>query len=146
MKALTLLQPWASLIAIGAKRIETRSWRTSYRGPLAIHAGRTFGAWSQEHWTMPACRAALYEAGITGVADLPRGYVIAVCRLVDCLRITEPPPEPERSFGVYAPGRFAWVLEDPQPLAQPMPVRGMLGLWECALEIPEQDCAGRVPW
>ena len=38
MKALTLHQPWASLIAIGAKKIETRSWATSYRGPLAIHA------------------------------------------------------------------------------------------------------------
>lgn len=39
MKALTLHQPWASLIAVGAKRIETRSWSTKYRGPLAIHAG-----------------------------------------------------------------------------------------------------------
>jgi hypothetical protein len=36
MKALTLIQPWASLVAIGAKRVETRGWRTSYRGPLAI--------------------------------------------------------------------------------------------------------------
>jgi hypothetical protein len=92
---------------------------------------------------MSACRAALYEAGITEVADLPRGYVIAVCLLVDCLRITEPPPEPERSFGVYAPGRFAWALEDPRPLAQPIPARGMLGLWECALEIQEADSARR---
>lgn len=41
MKALTVRQPWASLIACGAKTIETRSWRTSYRGWLAIHAGKT---------------------------------------------------------------------------------------------------------
>lgn len=39
MKALTLHQPWASLVALGVKRIETRSWSTSYRGALAIHAG-----------------------------------------------------------------------------------------------------------
>jgi hypothetical protein len=39
MKVLTLHQPWASLVAAGVKTIETRSWRTHYRGPLAIHAG-----------------------------------------------------------------------------------------------------------
>jgi len=38
VKTLTLSQRWATLVALGAKRIETRSWRTSYRGPLAIHA------------------------------------------------------------------------------------------------------------
>ena len=42
MKALTLTQPWASLVAIGAKRIETRSWSTPYRGLLAIHAAKGF--------------------------------------------------------------------------------------------------------
>ncbi len=48
MKALTLTQPWATLVAIGAKCIETRSWRTSYRGPLAIHAAKGFpkAAWN----------------------------------------------------------------------------------------------------
>lgn len=40
MRALTLHQPWATLVAIGAKRVETRSWATTYRGPVAIHAGR----------------------------------------------------------------------------------------------------------
>ena len=40
MKALTVRQPWASLIAAGVKTIETRSWATSFRGPLAIHAGK----------------------------------------------------------------------------------------------------------
>jgi hypothetical protein len=40
MKALTLHQPWATLIALGAKQYETRSWGTDYRGPLAIHAGK----------------------------------------------------------------------------------------------------------
>ena len=38
MKVLTLHQPWASLVALGVKTIETRSWSTQYRGPLAIHA------------------------------------------------------------------------------------------------------------
>jgi hypothetical protein len=45
MKGLTLTQPWATLVAIGAKRIETRSWPTRYRGLLAIHAGAGLGLW-----------------------------------------------------------------------------------------------------
>ncbi len=40
MKAITIWQPWASLIACGAKKYETRSWATNYRGPIAIHAAR----------------------------------------------------------------------------------------------------------
>ncbi len=43
MRTLTLTQPWATLVALGAKTIETRSWQTSYRGPLAIHAGQGLG-------------------------------------------------------------------------------------------------------
>lgn len=43
MKALTLTQPWVTLVAIGAKQIETRSWATKYRGPIAIHAGVGLG-------------------------------------------------------------------------------------------------------
>src|SRR6202030_2406661 len=48
MKALTLTQPWATLVAIGAKRIETRSWPTLYRGPLAIYAAKRFPKWAQD--------------------------------------------------------------------------------------------------
>jgi hypothetical protein len=38
IRVLSLLQPWASLLVFGEKMIETRSWKTSYRGPVAIHA------------------------------------------------------------------------------------------------------------
>ena len=41
IKLISLWEPWATLMAIGAKRIETRSWRTPYRGWLAIQAGAT---------------------------------------------------------------------------------------------------------
>src|SRR2546427_534687 len=47
VKALTLTAPWAHLIAAGAKRIETRSWRTDYRGQLAIHAAVGFPLWAR---------------------------------------------------------------------------------------------------
>lgn len=94
MKALTLTQPWATLIAIGAKRIETRSWWTGYRGPLAIHAAKgpsTIGWMQLQHM----CRnvepfASTLAHLIEGehVAErLPLGCVVAIADLVDCVRI-----------------------------------------------------------
>src|SRR5260221_1253433 len=80
MKALTLTQPWATLVAIGAKKIETRSWSTSYRGPLAIHAAKAAhreeaALCLQEPFTSALGGRVLYE--------LPLGRVVATVRLVD---------------------------------------------------------------
>lgn len=129
MKALTLTQPWASLVAIGAKGWETRSWGTSYRGPLAIHAGGSFPAWARDfHEEM----AEVYEQ-IAG-RPLPRGAIVATCRLVEVVRIplTHPfaPSECEDRLGDWSPGRFAWRLEDVVPRDPPVLAKGALGLWE----------------
>ncbi|MBW3624085.1 MAG: ASCH domain-containing protein [Armatimonadetes bacterium] len=131
MKAITLHQPWASLVAVGAKRIETRSWATSYQGPLAIHASKSMdflGLCLED----PFDRV-LINAGIETVNDLPFGAIVAVCKLAACEKMTEPliamAPEPERSFGHYEPGRWMWMLEDVRALPTPIPVRGMQGLW-----------------
>ena len=125
--AVTLWQPWASLVAQGAKHIETRSWLTSYRGPLAIHAAKRYTPDLQVMADQEPFRSAL--AGID-----PEGYlgmVVAVAELVDCRLITADniPPEPERSFGDYRPGRFMWILRDICKLAEPVPVKGKQGLW-----------------
>jgi hypothetical protein len=138
MKALTLTQPWATLVAIGAKMIETRSWRTSYRGPLAIHAARGYPRWALE-----TCEESPFREALTGLspAGLPRGAVIATCDLIDCVRTEEIVLDrtcPYRSdltttegqFGDYSPGRFAWILEDVMKLPEPIPAKGALGLWE----------------
>jgi hypothetical protein len=90
MKALTLHQPWASLVAVGAKTIETRSWSTRYRGPLAIHAAKMStgpvlmdgvrvlnDAGYQEN---PATRS---FAGPSRHQPLPLGAILATCTLVD---------------------------------------------------------------
>jgi hypothetical protein len=124
MKALTLTQPWATLVAIGAKQIETRSWRTFYRGPLAIHAAKSLPAWQ--------FRDVLEAHGINGFMELPLGAVIATCSLVECERITPGniPAAPEVDFGDYTIGRWAWHLSDVKALIEPVPVRGSLGLWE----------------
>lgn len=131
VKALTLTQPWATLMAIGAKRMETRSWRTAYRGPLAIHAAKGMPDWAMDLCMEEPFRSVLFAAGFAGVCDLPRGGVIATCRLVGCVptKIVSA-SEREREFGDFGPGRFAWVLDEVVALGIPLPAKGTLGLWE----------------
>lgn len=136
MKALTLTQPWATLVAIGAKEIETRSWHTSYRGPLAIHAAKGLAGmkrieFSQLCLLTEPFRTALRAAGYYDSDSFPRGRVLATCELVDCLETQAiEVGEPERSFGDYSYGRFAWLLENIRRLPGPVPAKGALGLWE----------------
>lgn len=144
VKVLTLTQPWATLVAIGAKRLETRSWRTSYRGPLAIHAAKgpdKTGAVVQTPFF------STLKAVDLDPMDLPHGAIVAVCELRDVRIIGVPPsgiPEiladdnlsfvpilgREHAFGNYAAGRYAWLLANVRALATPVPAKGALGLWE----------------
>jgi hypothetical protein len=150
MKALTLTQPWATLVAIGAKQIETRSWRASYRGPLAIHAAKGLGPIYSEANLMGRCRSepfrsALLAAGFLRTLVLPRGAIVAVCNLVGIIKTSafeesrtqyyDYPrgwtlTEQERAFGDYSPGRYAWLLADIRALPEPILAKGALGLWE----------------
>ena len=139
MKALTLTQPWATLVALQAKSIETRSWRTSYRGPLAIHAAKRMPKSASLLCCQEPFRAALEAGGYklensttNNPFGLPLGAIIAVAILTDIQPITpeNQPPEPEHSFGDYTPGRFAWMLQNIYRLPDPIPASGRLGLWE----------------
>lgn len=94
MKAISLRQPHASLVALGLKRNETRSWATNYRGPLAIHASARMSREEGELcWRDPFFRP-LHKAGLLQTSRngryefrylFPFGAVIAVCNLVDIL-------------------------------------------------------------
>ena len=139
MKALSVMQPWATLIALGAKRIETRSWSTHHRGPLAIHASGRMNRDAllslHEQRIREALAAGGYREGSGPTSNpfgLPLGALLAVVTLVDIQRIPQGniPDEPERTFGDYAPGRFAWIIEDVRPLPEPVPAKGRLGLWQ----------------
>lgn len=125
MKALTLTQPWATLVATGMKSVETRSWRTAYRGPLAIHAAKGFPA--------EARRFAEHERTFGRLlSPIPRGAVLCVVRLVDCRMAEEVALDVgplERLYGEYGPGRWAWLLEDVCPFETPVAAKGALGLW-----------------
>lgn len=157
MKALTIQQPWATLIAIGAKHIETRSWSTNYRGPLAIHAGKSMPAYAVNVTNRtPEIYSALRDSGYTvriqlkgdyqPVDDrrwLPAGVIVATCELVGCIpilpwtssvflggrRVVMPPQMPELVFGDYTSGRYAWILANVKPLPEPIPAKGAQGLW-----------------
>jgi hypothetical protein len=133
VKALSVMQPWASLIACGAKRYETRSWATSYRGPLAIHASAGFPRGARARLDDAAFALALARGGYPSAGALPLGRVVAVAVLADCVPtvpLVDGLDSEERAFGDYAPGRWAWRLEGVRALPAPVPARGRLGLWE----------------
>lgn len=132
MKALTLTQPWASLVAIGAKRLETRSWSTSYRGPLAIHAAKGFPRWARETCYQQPFAGALGRGGFNSPHDLPVSAFVALVDLVDVVTTESVSPtlhDRERAFGDYARGRFAWILSRPRPIEPAIRAKGALGLW-----------------
>jgi len=139
--ALTMTDPWGTLVAKHWKRRETRCWQTSYRGPIAIHIARGFPAWAREMCLGEPFTSALLAAGydIGGLSvqacktfNLPLGCVIALAVLVDIEVITpdNTPPEPERAFGNYTPGRYMWVFDQVQELSKALSASGALRLWQ----------------
>lgn len=108
MKALSIKQPWANLIAAGKKTIETRLWETDYRGPLLIVSSK-----------MPPIA--------------PAGCALAVAELIDCRPMTKSDEIPAQC-SIY-PNAFAWVLSNVRPI-DPFPVKGRLGLYE--VEFPRK--------
>lgn len=140
MKALSLTQPYATLVALGYKHNETRSWSTYYRGPLAIHAAAGSPTWAREALLeIPFCRAHFFpgipsptRADVRRVLEsLPRGAILATTTLASVVPVSLAPnvTDVEEQLGDYTPGRYAWVLRDTCSLPQPVPARGALGLW-----------------
>ena len=115
MKALTLIQPWATLIIDGCKTIETRSWSTKVRGTVAIHAGKKVD------------KAAAIQFGYDP-DKLPTGCVIGIADIVDCFQFNE--RTVADPYGDFTPGRFGFVLVNPRGFQYPLDVRGALGFWE----------------
>lgn len=125
MKAVTLHQPYASLIAVRMKPWETRGRRTSHRGPIAIHAGLVCRTCFPDDLADELAE----EFGIDWSRTLPRGGVVAVGVLADCVP-AETVPEIERVWGDFAPGRFAWRIEEVRTLHPAIPARGCQGMWD----------------
>lgn len=137
MRAISLWQPWASLVAIGAKLYETRSWSTHYRGPLLIHAAKRLEDSETRLCFDEPFKTCLKAAGYRKVSDLPRGAVVCIVDLVAIFgtkNIAHQLSVQERAFGNYQPGRFAWQLKNLIRISKPVPMRGRQGLWTPAPE------------
>jgi hypothetical protein len=150
MRAISLWQPWATAVALGSKRVETRHWATSYRGPLAIHAAKRRVQAELQHYTscwnwVGAMRGAGWAFGTPTsqlIDALPFGAVVAVCELVDCRRsedfslgelearrredrdATGAYAWTERQMGDFGAGRYGWALDNIRPLRKPLTWRG----------------------
>ena len=129
MKALTISQPFASMIASGDKFIENRTWPTVYRGPLAIHAGKGKQYLDRHE-----------------LKQYPNGCVIAVAQLIHCMRIENlrdsgtgdlrliPNTRTLLTYGRcvehrHAQGPWCWILEDVKPITNVI-INGAQGLWD----------------
>jgi hypothetical protein len=136
MKALTLTQPWASLMAKKAKQIETRSWATHYRGPLVIHASAAFPKAARQ-----LCERAEFYKGLGGktAADLPRARCLCIVDVIGCFRVEEmykaefvmgeKLTAAEAAFGDYSAGRYAWVTRYVTMVDDPGPTEGGQRIW-----------------
>ena len=135
MKALSLTQPWATLVILGVKGWETRSWRPrgiALGDRIAIHAAK---GWTRDDIDFAfelAARNILPRARHAEPdTDLPRGAVLGTVVFTG-YRPTAGmhPGDIEELLGDFTPGRFAWGLTLPREFARPVPARGALGLWQ----------------
>lgn len=152
MKAITLWQPWATLLAVGCKHMETRSWPTKYRGEILIHASKK--PYSQVRKILPTKDRRYIEDllqinRVNGQEHVPTGVIVGKAELTGCMKITESfrsglaniRPE-ELILGDFTPGRYAWIMERPVLFKEPIPAKGMQGLWNYDGEIKELSTTG----
>ena len=113
MKCLSVRQPWANAIFDGTptlKDVENRTWKTDYRGPLAIHASLRI------------------DPDPVLLKTEPRGVLLGMVTLTDIVR--------DSKSGWAEPGMFHWLLANPQKFKAPIPCSGRLGIFE--IEIPDE--------
>ena len=141
MKAITLWQPWATLVMLGYKTYETRQWSTQYRGPLAIHAAKRepvhvqslmLSQRKRQRERSQVFRECLAKHGLA-YSTLPRGAVLGIVQLDDVVPVEQiryVVNAFNRVFGDWSDGRFAWRLSNIQTFRNPVLAQGKQGLWD----------------
>lgn len=125
LRVLSIKEPYASLLKDNIKHIETRSWKTNYRGEIYIHASKGI-----DNDYLKKDELDKY----VNKDDFKCGYIIAKANLVDCIYMDDEflnkikKDKLEYLCGDYRLGRYAWVLEDIKPIS-PIPAKGHLGIW-----------------
>mgnify|MGYP000907784655 CR=1 FL=1 len=134
MNAITLYQPWATLWVLREKKIETRSWYTGYRGPIAIHSSISFPKWAKELCDEEPFKSALQKHGIDSFKDLPLGMVLGYTELINVIKMDNQNisllTQKELAFGDYQPGRFMWISKGGKVFIKPIPAKGKQGIWK----------------
>jgi hypothetical protein len=147
MRGLSLHQPYALLVALGWKTLETRKTRTNHRGPLVICASRIVDSKAVHHFEKRAI-----ERGMTSyewcLLNSIGGRALCIVDVTGC-RPLDRKDEPRSWF--YEPDRFAWELARRRCFERPPQVRGMQGLFPCPLTDAEIEQAifpgdNKRPW
>lgn len=128
MRALSIKQPWAWCIVNGIKDIENRTWKTSYRGPVLIHASRQFDEgfdWKGFKWI---CEQQNIKRPL--IQEFLKGYIIGQAELIDCV---------DSHPSSWFTGPWGFVLGSPKAFKDPIPYRGMLGIFN----IPDRVVIGQ---
>ena len=117
IRGFTFYQPWATHVASGRKQYETRSWHTSYRGLVAIHAGLNTAFMDYDE--------------LQDRQTYPVGAILAVARLTGChpTQVVQGVTRQEWELGDWRKGRYAWKLEHVVRLDEPVMLSGARGLW-----------------
>jgi hypothetical protein len=143
VRCLSVQQPWAWALLEGGKDVENRTWKTPYRGPLLIHAGKRFDTEAYEYW--PECADYTDEQWLQVETDAfsTLGAIIGVVNLD---KVDEPYGLASASEWA-ANGMFHWCVSKPRVFLEPIPYRGQLGLFDVpdevvreALERARQGC------
>lgn len=145
MKILTVKQPWASLIVHGIKNIENRTWKTSFRGRILIHASKNGVKDGWRALSQDQIREASNK-GLIGYKydELPSSAIIGSVEIVGCV-VNHPSIWAEKTPNYVSrlsprihenvTGEkviYNWVLANPIMFSKPIPMKGKLGLWECS--------------
>jgi DNA (cytosine-5)-methyltransferase 1 len=140
MKAISLHQPYCSLIAQGLKKFETRSWATNYRGLLLICSAKLkeLDQKSRHMWLKDQ-----HNLNIESFEWLRFGCAIALTELTDCLLMDETliqsQPQLEIDCGGWTVGRYAWKLENIRVVVPIVEIKGKQGLFNFEVELSEND-------
>jgi hypothetical protein len=119
MRALSIRQPWLYAILHLGKRVENRSWASSYVGPVLLHAGKAYCKGDEED-------ISLVEAEQQAMREAPRGVIAGVATIIGCVT----PDKVPRSQREWACGPWCFVLRDVRAFATPISYRGALGFFD----------------
>ncbi len=129
IKAITIRQPWASLIVAGIKKHETRTWQTPYRGFVVIHAGKTIDKLSIE-------QSVLLKTYDIEIKQLPLGAALAIAHINFCEpSLSVSADSEEKLLGYFSERHYAIGLTVIDVFEKPIPMRGQLGLWNYPISL-----------